>query len=98
MDISDLPGDALKLIASELGTDTALELMRICGGMTIYIPVKLGKETTHKRLHEIKGVKTVPQIAKELGVSGQTVYNYLHTPLKPVFDSSEKRDFGIRSW
>jgi len=91
MDISDLPGDALKLIGSELGIETALDLIRVCGGMTIYIPVKLGKEATRKRLHQIKGVKTVPQIAKELGVSGQTVYNHLH-------DSSEKRDFGIRTW
>ena len=85
-DISDGP---LRSIAAAIGVEALIKLIDAVGGMTIYIPIKLGRKALNKHIHNVKGSKSVNEISKELKVSNKTVYNHLANPVEHVEEVDE---------
>jgi len=70
--IEDMPSDDMKIVAEGCGIDVAMNLMRNCGGLSLYIP----KQPYYKLINRIIAEQKIinpKEIAMAFGVSERYV-------------------------
>ncbi|HOW51789.1 MAG TPA: Mor transcription activator family protein [bacterium] len=78
MTLDDLPNEDLRMVAQDLGMDTALRLLRGFGGMVLSVP-KTGLQKAGERyIKEFYGRLNVRQLVRETGICERQIYYILN--------------------